>query len=172
MEVTRTAAGRLKITHHAMIDGIRVRKTKQLPIGIQDEAQAMLIGASLFGPRQSTLEASLENLQASPIDLGSIYFARNAGHPGVVKIGMSRTSVHDRMRNLSTAQPQPWVLIGHARVRHVAQLESILHIEFTDCRVAMNREFFTMTTEAALSALELCRRIDGVDLNAAIMKIK
>lgn len=172
MEITIEASGRLRISHHAIIGGKRLRKTKLLPAGVQDMDLAMRMGQSLFGENRPALEERIIELQSFAPDIGSIYFAKNAGLPGVVKIGLSRTNVHDRMRNLSTAQPKPWSLVGHALVRHVGQLEQILHVEFAAARVALNREFFALDEDSALAALDLCRAHDGVDIAAAMLKIR
>lgn len=163
MEIMQTTGGRFRVTVNATIAGVRVRKTKLLPDGL-DEKSARKIGLRLFSSVMSTIDIGLAEMVDSPSDQGSVYIAVNAGLPGIVKIGMTRSSVSDRMRNLSTAQPAPWIAVGSAMVEHVAAVESLLHRHFNPRRIAQNREHFQMSTMQALDALRQCESMNGVRL--------
>lgn len=172
MKAVKVAEGKFKLVIDSNIDGRRVRKTKMLPGEVTSESDALKIGRAIFSSPCAILMESLGGIAGLPCDSGAVYFAKNAGLPGVVKIGMTRRSVWDRMRNLSTVQPEPWTLLGHSYVKHAKAVESILHRHFTKQRVVSNREFFTVTDDVARQALSACDAADGVSLTEAIKMVR
>lgn len=172
MQAIRVSDGKFKLVVNTTVDGRRIRKTKMLPGNVADEAEALRIGRVIFGGPNGLILETLSGLLNLPSDPGAVYFAKNAGHPGVVKIGMTRTSVWDRMRNLSTAQPKPWTLIGFSHVRHAKTVESILHQHFSKQRIVSNREFFTLTDDVAIQTLSACDAADGISMSRAIGMIR
>lgn len=172
MKAVRMPDGRFKLFVNSTIDGKRVRKVKMIPGACADEAEALRIGRVIFGGPSGLILEKLSGLLTLPNDPGAVYFAKNAGHPGVVKIGMTRSSVWDRMRNLSTAQPEPWTLLGFSHVKHAKTVESILHQHFNKQRIVSNREFFTITDDIAMQTLSACDAADGISMAGAIGMIR
>lgn len=164
------ATDRYRITINETIDGKRIRKTKQLPRGMTleqayDLAESMLSGQLPFQDRLARMAAG------RPDNLGTVYFIKSPSLPGLVKIGMTRGTVYERIRNLSTAHAASWQIICHGVMKHPDLVELALHQQFSDVREAHNREFFRISDDAALEALAVCHEVDGVDLQEAINSI-
>jgi hypothetical protein len=87
---------------------------------------------------------------------GIIYVLVNDAMPDYVKIGMTQTSVEQRMAELDkTGVPLPFRCHFAVRVENVKQKEKLVHDIFGDYRARQNREFFTVSPERVVSALIL-----------------
>jgi len=163
---------RYRIKIDGLVDGKRVRKTKLLPRGISLD-QAYLFAEKIFAaPVEFTFKDELARaVSGRPKDPGSVYFIKNPNLYGLVKIGMTRSTVHERIQNLSTAHFNRWEIIDKAYVHHPEIVEMCLHRHFNSLRKVSNREFFRMTDDMAMEAALACREIDGIDLMAAISTI-
>lgn len=85
---------------------------------------------------------------------GIIYVLVNEGMPGYAKIGMTTTSVEQRMKELDTTGiPLPFECFFAMKVPNVAMVEKHLHDAFADQRIRKNREFFEISPERIRSAL-------------------
>lgn len=75
---------------------------------------------------------------------GWIYLAQNESMPELVKIGLTTTSINQRMKELSgTSVPTPFYAVGSFRIEHnVLKAESLLHDAFKSNRIHQRREFF------------------------------
>ena len=89
---------------------------------------------------------------------GIIYILINEAMPGYTKIGMTTSSVEQRMRELdSTGIPLPFECFHAAKVSIPAVVERRLHDAFKDKRVRNRREFFQVDPEQVRSALLLAQ---------------
>lgn len=87
---------------------------------------------------------------------GIIYILMNEAMPGYVKVGMTTSSVEQRMKELdSTGVPLPFECFYAARVADCKRAERLLHDAFGDHRVRERREFFQISPERIASALKL-----------------
>ena len=88
---------------------------------------------------------------------GIVYAATNPMMPGLVKIGgTSRANVQARLNELySTGVPAPFTCEIARRVDRYAEVESALHAVFEPSRVPSGREFFQVTLNQVVAALEL-----------------
>jgi hypothetical protein len=73
-----------------------------------------------------------------------VYVLVNSSMPGIVKIGLTTTSVSQRVReiNKTTGIPTPWVPVFDFKCTRSDLLEAELHEYFDAYRVADNREMF------------------------------
>ena len=84
-----------------------------------------------------------------------VYILTNEAMPDMVKIGITSTSVEDRMRSLqSTGVPLPFTCYYAAEVEDASKIEKALHAGYADSRVNPNREFFNISPEAARAILK------------------
>ncbi len=87
---------------------------------------------------------------------GIIYILTNDSMPDYVKIGMTQTTVEQRMAELDkTGIPLPFRCHYAVRVANVKVAEKLIHDVFGDYRARPNREFFTVSPERVVSALKL-----------------
>ena len=86
---------------------------------------------------------------------GFVYILTNGAMPGYVKIGKTRTSVEQRIKELSrsTAVPFPFECPYAARVADFSKVEAVLHDAFKDHRENPKREFFKIEPERVRSIL-------------------
>lgn len=85
-----------------------------------------------------------------------VYILENIAMPGYVKIGLTTTSVEQRMRELdNTAVPLPFRCYYAANVERPEFVEARLHTAFGDFRVRPNREWFKVDPYRVKAALEL-----------------
>lgn len=84
-----------------------------------------------------------------------IYVAYNpAFHDNIYKIGRTDRTPHQRMDELyTTGVPQPFELLGWARVGDSRATEARIHQQLNKYRITPNREFFNITHEQALQVL-------------------
>jgi hypothetical protein len=114
--------------------------------------------SSLILSLQDRLAVSLHNAQS---DAGFIYGVKNECLPGLVKIGMTRSTVAKRIGGMLTAYPKEWVVISSVRVRHVALVERTLHEFFGKFRVNQGREFFQLEDCQIEETFRICDEVDG-----------
>jgi hypothetical protein len=90
-------------------------------------------------------------------DPGVLYVLTNVAMPGMVKIGLTRSSVQDRISELSRESGVPLAFECHfaAEVEHVAKKEKTLQQIFGDQRVNPKREFFRVAPEKAVLAISM-----------------
>ncbi len=90
-----------------------------------------------------------------------VYILTNDAMQGFVKIGMTTSSIEDRMRSLdTTGVPLPFTCFHAAEVSNAQRVERLLHDAFKDNRVRQRREFFQIDPERVLSALQLAELKD------------
>jgi len=91
-----------------------------------------------------------------------IYILTNEAMPGYVKIGMTNSSVLDRLRQLDrTNVPMPFECYYACEVGNAREEERWLHSIFSDRRVRDKREFFKIDPERVVAAI---RRIQKKDV--------
>ncbi|MDG1201268.1 MAG: GIY-YIG nuclease family protein, partial [Candidatus Actinomarina sp.] len=84
-----------------------------------------------------------------------VYILTNEAMPDMVKIGLTSTTVEDRMKTLqSTGVPLPFTCYYAAEVEDASKIEKALHAGYADSRVNPNREFFNISPEAARAILK------------------
>lgn len=84
-----------------------------------------------------------------------VYILINESMPEFVKIGFTRGSVEERIRQLDrTGVPLPFEIYYAATVGDAQKEEKWLHSIFADRRARNNREFFKMNPEYAALALK------------------
>jgi hypothetical protein len=90
-------------------------------------------------------------------DSGVLYVLTNVAMPGMVKIGLTRGSVQDRINELSRDSSVPLAFECHfaAEVAQVATKEKTLHQIFGDQRVNPKREFFRVAPEKVVLAISM-----------------
>jgi len=75
--------------------------------------------------------------------------------PDMVKIGITSTTVEERMKSLqTTGVPLPFTCYYAAEVEDAGKIERVLHAGYADSRVNPNREFFNISPEAARAILK------------------
>ena len=86
-----------------------------------------------------------------------IYILTNPAMPNLIKIGMTTTSLEQRIAELSRATwvPLPFEVFYAAEVQDANLCESLLHNIFIDKRINAKREFFSTSPEQAVSAIKL-----------------
>jgi len=73
----------------------------------------------------------------------------------MVKIGITSTTVEERMKSLqTTGVPLPFTCYYAAEVEDAGKIEKVLHAGYADSRVNPNREFFNISPEAARAILK------------------
>jgi hypothetical protein len=165
-----TTADAYRITIHRTVNGNRIRKTKRLPRGVSFET-ATKIAAQMDSGRGPLQERLYQATVGRPNDIGSIYLIKHSSLRGLIKIGMTRSSVHSRRNNLGTAHPGATSIVFDAIFRHVELVERHLHEHFKDRRAKSGREYFAVSRREAIAAIEECLAIDGYDLSEAINAI-
>lgn len=87
---------------------------------------------------------------------GIVYILVNEAMPGIVKIGLTRDELINRIKALdSTSVPLPFECFFAMEVPDCRKVEELLHDVFGDSRVRTNREFFRISPERVRSALML-----------------
>ncbi len=86
-----------------------------------------------------------------------IYILINEAMPGYVKIGKTKTSVEQRILELSrsSAVPLPFECYYAAIVADMDKVEVALHDAFGDHRINPRREFFNISPERVVAILKL-----------------
>lgn len=82
---------------------------------------------------------------------GIAYILTNLSMPNYIKIGVTTTTVQERMRSLDcTSVPLPFACHFAIEVNDVFYVEKLIRKVFKDCRTRKNREFFTISPESAV----------------------
>lgn len=90
-----------------------------------------------------------------------VYVLTNEAMDGLVKIGLTTTSVEERIKQLdNTSLPLPFQCFYAAEVANAALVESKLHKIFADKRVRSNREFFRVSANQVREAVQLAELKD------------
>lgn len=90
-----------------------------------------------------------------------VYVLTNEAMDGLVKIGLTTTSVEERIKQLdNTSLPLPFQCFYAAEVANAAKVESKLHKIFADKRVRSNREFFRVAANQVREAIQLAELKD------------
>ena len=76
--------------------------------------------------------------------------------PGMVKIGLTTTSVTQRVKeiNSATGVPTPWISVYQFKCFGSKYLEKDIHDYLKSFRVAKNREMFSITSTRAQVVIE------------------
>lgn len=85
-----------------------------------------------------------------------VYVLVNESMPGMVKIGMTTTSVMQRVHeiNRATGVPTPWIPVFDYKCMRSDLLEAELHEYFDSYRVSDNREMFRVDSISVQNAIE------------------
>jgi hypothetical protein len=85
-----------------------------------------------------------------------IYVLVNKSMPGMVKIGLTTTSVDQRVKEINGAigVPTPWIDVFKFKCYGSKYLEREVHQYLAAYRVASNREMFAVTTMHAQEVIE------------------
>jgi hypothetical protein len=85
-----------------------------------------------------------------------IYILVNKSMPGMVKIGLTTTSVTQRVKeiNSATGVPTPWLAVYQFKCYGSRYLEKEIHEYLSTYRVASNREMFAVTSTHAQEVIE------------------
>lgn len=100
---------------------------------------------------------------------GFVYVLVNKHIPGMVKIGATRKHPVERARELSagTGVPSDYELSYYRDFKDCFNAETILHNRFASVRVNNSREFFSITVEVAIRAVDDAasaqQRLPGVE---------
>ncbi len=86
-----------------------------------------------------------------------VYVLVNEAMPDLVKIGLTTSSLEERIKQLSSATgvPLPFECVYAAEVDDAARVEKILHTLFSENRINPKREFFRLAHERVRLALSL-----------------
>lgn len=85
-----------------------------------------------------------------------VYILTNEAMPGLIKIGLTNSSVTERMLSLdNTSVPLPFECYYAAKVSDSSKIERALHVGLGDHRVRNSREFFRLDPYRAKAILEL-----------------
>lgn len=87
---------------------------------------------------------------------GIIYILTNEAMPNLVKLGITYTTIEQRMKELYTAGvPVPFECFHASLVENAEDVERRIHRAFSKFRVNKNREFFEILPENILEILEM-----------------
>ena len=98
-------------------------------------------------------------------DVGFVYLATNKGMKrGLVKIGMTKGDVRERMKELSnnTSVPSSFTCRYFCKVRSPREVEELLHKKYHFCRWRSGREFFKIDWQAVKAHLQTIEEHYGV----------
>ena len=85
--------------------------------------------------------------QKDMTDDGLVYILIHPSMPGLYKIGLTRSSVQDRIKTLrSTSIPFDFECISIIKSSHALQLEKFIHRTLKSNRVLSSREFFSFAS--------------------------
>lgn len=85
-----------------------------------------------------------------------VYILTNEAMPGLIKIGLTNSTLEQRMLSLDTTSvPLSFECYYAARVSDSAKIERALHVGLGDHRVRNNREFFRIDPYRAKAILEV-----------------
>jgi len=86
---------------------------------------------------------------------GFVYVLTNKAMPGLVKVGFSTRSPDERAAELSTTGvPFPFDVAFFAEVENPLEAEAAIHLALAQYRASTDREFFRISIEDAVAAVE------------------
>jgi hypothetical protein len=87
---------------------------------------------------------------------GFIYALLNSSMPGLVKIGYTTRTLDERIAELSrpSGVPTPFELLHSVPVTDCVKAEALVHAALLDSRVHDEREFFRVSSQQAVRALD------------------
>lgn len=111
------------------------------------DISGLLVSVNVLG-QQSAPEAVSRD--------GFIYMLSNEAMPGIFKVGMTCRSPHARIEELSksTSAPAPFELVHAIAVDNPLTVERRVHQLLAKHRISANREFFRITSEEFLGAVQ------------------
>jgi hypothetical protein len=124
--------------------------------------------AAQFGETITFVDPEIDEISEDPVEAiihkkdgpvsGHIYIAKNEGMPGILKIGMTTKSVHERLSQLSksTSAPFDFRLVESFHCEDVINAEAEIHEAFSKFRPNKLREFFSISED---EAIYVCRNI-------------
>ena len=169
MIVDDPKTGGFRFVQNETIGGKRVRRTKRLPAAwTREQAERF---AARYVDDDFSMKERIGQIKELPRAPGSIYILKNSMLPGLLKIGMTVSSIQSRIKNLSSGFPVNFELVHDVAVHHALELEQMLHQHFREFRVAKNKEFFRVDEVAVIRAMNLCEDLDGNSLADAIAGI-
>lgn len=87
--------------------------------------------------------------------VGFVYVLTNKAMPGLVKVGFSMRSPEERAVELSTTGvPVPFTVAFSAEVVNPVEAEAAVHLALASYRASPDREFFRVSVEEAVTAVE------------------
>lgn len=97
--------------------------------------------------------------------MGYIYALTNESMPGLIKIGMTDRTVHERIKELnnSTGVPTPFLVSHFVEVHDALSAEQSLHKRFNAHRVNNGREFFKVPMVDVIAAMDEFRLDDDAE---------
>src|SRR5689334_14829443 len=100
---------------------------------------------------------------------GSLYCLSNPSIPDLVKIGFTRGSIEERMKQLySTGVPTPFTLVYKVAVRNPIEREQEAHRCLGSLRCSTKREFFQFREQCEKDMIrELFKRIEREETSSA-----
>jgi hypothetical protein len=89
--------------------------------------------------------------------MGKVYILTNDSMPGIIKIGVTeQETIEERIKTLdNTSVPTPFRFYFAIETNNYKEIEKLIHNAFSDYRIRLNREFFEMDPERAVSALKI-----------------
>ena len=84
-------------------------------------------------------------------DFVYVFYSRSLPH--VVKIGYSGDCL-ERLKGINTGLPFPFKVMRKWKVTNAHRLEKEIHRQLGFCRVSSNREFFSISPQKAMEAIE------------------
>jgi hypothetical protein len=89
-------------------------------------------------------------------ETGYVYVLVSSEKPGIVKIGMTNRTAEERANELtaSTGVSMPYIVAYSVETSNPLQLERKIHAHFSEKRINPNREFFRVSVQEAIQAIE------------------
>lgn len=88
--------------------------------------------------------------------MGIVYILTNDAMPGIIKIGITESTIEDRIKSLdNTSLPLPFRFYFAIETKRFKEIEKLLHNAFSDHRIRDSREFFRIDLERAVAALKI-----------------
>lgn len=88
--------------------------------------------------------------------MGIVYILTNDAMPGIIKIGITESTIEDRIKSLdNTSLPLPFRFYFAIEAKRFKEIEKLAHNAFSDHRIRDNREFFRIDPERAVAALRI-----------------
>jgi T5orf172 domain len=98
---------------------------------------------------------------------GFVYVLINKAMPGLVKVGFSTRSPEERAAELSTTGvPFPFAVAFSAEVENPIEAEATVHSALARHRTSVDREFFRMSVEDAVAAVEDACQLGGSPISS------